>query len=217
MQQINLYLDEFKQKRVPFSAETFVFIFFGSIMFCFLATAVVYIMYVSAAAHIKTAERDLEKMQTAFDLAQNEFQIIELDPRLQVRIDAMQKRVSENQRLLKFLDKRNLHHHQQSFAGMLQALTQVQEQGLWLKEIRFESSGDGLSLSGFALYPESVPAYLTKLGKHPAFRGMQFKVFDLKRDKEQLAFTLSSKRKESEPNEALLEVLGETVQPAKAQ
>jgi len=213
MQQVNLYLDEFKKKRIPFSAETFAFVVFGSLMFCTLASTFAYVFYVYSAEQLRDANARLLKMQTAQELARREFQVIELDPSLQSRIGAMQQRVSQNRQLLKYLGKRNIQQHNQSFAGMLTALTEVQQSGLWLQEVRFDTEVGGLTLNGFALQPEAVPAYLKKLGKHTTFAGMQFKVFDLKRDKDKLAFTLSSKRKDNESSKHYMEVLGETLQP----
>lgn len=217
MQQVNLYLEEFKEKRVPFSAETWVFFTFGTLMFCFIATVVVFIMYVSSAEHISHAKKALADSTLAFEQAQQEYKIIEIDARLLSRIESMKKRRSQNKQLLKYLTKRNIHRSQQSFAAMLTALTRIQEPGLWLTEVQFDQAGDGLSLTGFAQNPESVPSYIKKLGKKEAFAGMQFKVFDLKRQQGQLAFTLSSQRQENEINEALMEVLGEAVQPTEAQ
>jgi len=213
MQQNNLYLEEFKEKRVPFAFETLMFMTFGCVMFCFMASVIAFIMYVSAAEHIRNARAELDSVQTEFELAQQEYKIIDIDSRLQSRIKNMEKRRGQNQKLLNYLAKRNLRQHQQSFAGMLKALTQIQEPGLWLKEVRFEQAGDGLALEGYALNPQSVPRYINKLGMEDAFSGMQFKVFNLSRDKGQLAFTLSSQRKEKEMNETLMEVIGEAVQP----
>lgn len=214
MQQINLYLEEFKEKRIPFSAETFLFSAAGTLMFCFIATVVVFIVYVSSAEHISNAKKELANVTSAFEEAQAEFKIIELDARLEKRIERMKKRRTENDQLLGYLTKRDIRHRQQSFASMLTALTRIQETGLWLTEVKFENAGDGLSLTGYAQRPESVPSYIKKLGRKEAFAGMQFKVFDLKREQGQLAFTLSSQRQENEINEALMEVLGQSVQPA---
>ena len=214
MQQINLYLEEFKEKRIPFAFETFVFMTFGCVMFCFMASVVAFIMYVSAAEHIRNAMAELNSVQTEFELAQTEYKIIDIDSRLQSRIKNMEKRRSQNDQLLSYLAKRNLRQHQQSFAGMLKALTRIKEPGLWLTEVRFEQAGDGLALEGYALNPQSVPRYINKLGLEDAFSGMQFKVFNLSRHEGQLAFTLSSQRQENEMNDALMEVLSETVQPA---
>ena len=212
MQRINLYLEEFKEKRIPFSFESLVFFFFGSIMFCFLGSIVVFIMYVSSAEHIATAKQELADVQDAFEQAQIEFKIIEKDLRLQSRIEQMKERKAQNKQLLTYLTKRSIGGAQQSFSNMLTALTKIQQSGLWLTEVHFKESGDGLSLSGFAQTPDLLPSYIKKLGKKPAFAGMQFKVFDMKRENGVLAFTLSSQRLENEINEALLEVLGEAVQ-----
>lgn len=212
MQKINLYLEEFKEKRVPFSFESLLFFFFGSMMFCFMGSVVAYIMYVSSAAHIETAQKELLNVQDAFEQAQAEFKIIEKDVRLQSRLDQMKQRDQQNRQLLEYLTKRSIDGAHQSFSNMLTALTKIQESGLWLTEVHFEDAGNGLSLSGFASRPELVPSYIKKLGKKEAFAGMQFKVFDMKREDGVLAFTLSSQRLENEINEALMEVLGEAVQ-----
>jgi len=216
MQQVNLYLDEFKERRIPFSADTFLFMTFGSLMFCFMASVVAFIMYVSSAEYISNAKADLKNAKQALEQAKNEFKVIELDARLQSRLNNLKERHSQNSQLLKYLTKRNIVSTKQSFASMLTALTRIQETGLWLTEVRFEDSGDGLSLSGYAQTPESVPSYLKKIGKKEAFAGMQFKVFDLKRKAGLLSFTLSSSRQENEINEALMEVLGEAVQSTQA-
>lgn len=218
MQQINLYLEEFKEKPIPFSAEVLVLSIAGTTVLSLVISLVIFILYISPGSKIQHAEEELADLQNSLEKAQSEFKPMEIDTRLQSRVENMKKRQIQNEKLLRYLTRQGIDRTHQSFASMLTALTRVKESGLWLTEVKFEKAGNGLSLSGYAQKPESVPNYIKKLGKKKAFVGMQFKVFDLKREEDHLAFTLSSQRQEIEINEeALMEVLGEAIQPAQVQ
>lgn len=217
MQKINLYLEEFRDKKVPFSFETLAFFFFGSLMFCIMGTVLVFILYTTSGENIRITQEELHAAEDAFKQAQQQYKIIEKDLRIESQIEILKKQKSENKKLLAYLDNRELADQHSSFSKILEALTTISEPGLWLNEIRLDQAGSSLGLSGYSNEANQVPSYIKKLGEKPAFLGMQFRVFDMKREDGLLAFTLSSKRFGNETDQTLLESLGGSVRPTEAQ
>jgi hypothetical protein len=68
----------------------------------------------------------------------------------------------------------------EGFSPFLLGLARRHVNGLWLREIAIDESGNTLDLKGSVTAPEAVPEFLEVLSQEPAFSGREFKTFGLK-------------------------------------
>ncbi|EAT12449.1 hypothetical protein HF888_15410 [Bermanella marisrubri] len=204
MQQVNLYLDEFKKTEVPFSAAIFLIICGYSIVFSIVISLLLRGVIFYEVKALTEALNSAKKWQEQLAIAERMYPEPKIDPILLKQIDSKQQQVTRNDRVLEFLDSNGLAQKDAAFSEFLGAFTRVEQEGLWLKRIQIESGGSSMRIEGYVLKPKALPNYLKKLSKEPVFNGMDFKVFDLKRDKAVMEFVVSSKV-ESSNIETLLE------------
>ena len=204
MQQINLYLDEFKQIEPKYSA-VFILIlsgyalFIGVVVSTILATLVWY-----QESSMKDHSAKALDWEAQLELAKQAYPEPKTDPLLLRKIETLKQNVARNKTVLRYLNSRQLEVENQAFSVLLLALTWVNQDDLWLTSVAIRDGGQSLSLEGRTLAPESLPKYLDKLSELEVFSDMSFRVFDLKREGDALVFQVSSK-KEVKSVETLLE------------
>jgi len=194
MQQVNLYLDEFKHIEPPFSAMLMQFLAVYSLVFGLLVTAFLAMLSWNKQGEMDQYNVDLIKWGAELKLAKIEYpepQVNAIYPR---KVTSLKQDVKRNKKVLKYLLSRQLQAELQSFSILLLALTWVDQPDLWLTEIKISEGGANLSLTGRALNAEALPSYLKKLAGLDVFSELKFKVFEMDRDGDQLVFTVSSER-----------------------
>lgn len=205
MQQINLYLEEFKHKKRPYSAQTIMVAMLAGFALSVIASVGIWMTNYKMKSQIEGQREKVEAAENYLKEVAKDYPAPIIDSRLERTVEAMSERKDRNQRLLGYLSKHNLSIHRQSFSRILEALYGISEKGLWLTSIIIRDGGTSITLQGLMQKPDSLPKYLKKLGQEAAFQGMQFSVFDLNRQAENIAFKVSSERKE-EANDLLHEV-----------
>ena len=113
-----------------------------------------------------------------------------------MQIESLDAEKNANEQILTYLQTHSLSIEQQSFSVYLLALTWVKEPGLWLTSVKISDGGRSLKLSGRTQSADLLPKYLQKIAAIDVFSEMNFKVFDMKRDKQGLKFVVSSNREE---------------------
>lgn len=204
MQQVNLYLDEFKKTEIPFSAAIFLIICGYSIAISILISLLLRGVIFYEGLALSEAKDAATKWQEQLSIAERMYPEPKVDPILLKQIESKRQQVTRNDRVLDFLESNGLAQKDAAFSEFLSAFTRVEQEGLWLKRIQIESGGSSLRIEGYVLKPKALPDYLQKLSKEPVFNGMDFKVFDLKRDEGVMEFVVSS-NVESSNIETLLE------------
>ena len=198
MQQINLYLDEFKHLEPSYSAYTMALLALASV----LAAAVVAVILAAFMwwwqAELAGQQRQWQSWQQALQVAKARYPEPQIDARLVRSISASKLDIERNRQVLQYLHSQQLDAEQQSFSVYLLGLTWVIEKDLWLTEIKISSGGGKLSLSGRALSAEALPSYLKKLSEIEVFADMKFRVFEMKRERDVLSFVVSSDRERKE-------------------
>lgn len=197
MQQVNLYLESFKRTEPLYSAKTMLFIAIYSAVFAVLVAVVLFVMAWMNGNESKTLSRSLIDWQNNFEQAQKDYPRSVVDSNLIRQIEMLDHEKSSNDKILAYLQTHNLNIEQQSFSVYLLALTWIKEPGLWLTEVRITDGGKSLTLIGRTSSAELLPNYLDKIAQIDLFTEMNFKVFDMKRDKQGLKFVVSSKREEA--------------------
>ncbi len=207
MQQINLYLDEFKHIDPPYSANTMlrlalVSVLAGGVVSLLLA-ALMWWWQGELQAHQKQWQgwqQDLQEAKVLYPEPQ-------VDARLARNITSIKLDIERNRKVLQYLHSRQLDAEHQSFSVYLLALTWVIEKDLWLTEIEITKGGASLSLSGRALNAKALPSYLKKLSEIEVFAEMKFRVFEMTREQDELTFVVSSDRQTNDMDD-VLELLG---------
>lgn len=194
MQQVNLYLDEFKQIKPPYSALFNAALLTGIIILSIIISVVLYIGVWHQKSQLDFVQQDLNTWQQALEVAQKKYPDPLVDSALTQKITSLEKKSQRNEKLLRFLSTRNMDVKRQSFSKILSALTQIKQPGLWLTEINIAKGGATLSFSGFTQKASALPEYLKKLAKLSEFEDMHFKVFDMNRKGSNFAFMISSSR-----------------------
>jgi len=194
MQQVNLYLDEFKQIEPPFSALLNAVLLAGIFILSIIISVILFIVVWYEQSQLQIVQQDLNKWQQALEVAQKKYPEPLVDSALTQKIESLEQGSQRNQKLLRFLSTRNMNVESQSFSKLLTALTEIQQPGLWLTEITITKGGASLSFSGFTQQASALPEYLKKLSKLNEFKDLHFKVFDMNREGANLSFVISSSR-----------------------
>ena len=206
MQQVNLYLNEFKRVEVPVSA-SIILIICGYI-FCLG-------LLVSAALSIWLYFENQQAKQLTEQVAHWEIELEAVakanpEPKpndeLIKEIKILEKKISVNQDVIAYLDYEGLADQNIRFSVFMQALSKTKNDKVWLSNVSIKNSGKAISLKGGALDVEAIPKYLSQLSEHSAFRSIEFEVFDIKREGKYVRFVLDSVREEDQ-DESYLEKL----------
>lgn len=204
MQQVNLYLNEFKHIEPPYSAATLLYLSVYSILFGFLISGFLVSILWWQKAELKVSKKQLNVWQENLAIAKIEFPEPKVDEKFKVIISELKEEMARNKVVLKYLESRQIQVEHQSFSVFLLALTWVIEKDLWLTDIQITEGGENLHLSGRALKADSLPIYLKKLSEIDVFSNMKFRVFEMDREENEFSFVVSSMR-EGRDLESILE------------
>ena len=69
----------------------------------------------------------------------------------------------------------------QGFSGYLEGLARQHVEGVWLTGVTISAGGEQLGLTGSTLDAQLVPRYLRQLSAESAFKGREFKTFQMQR------------------------------------
>jgi len=204
MQQINLYLDEFKRIEPKFSAAVILILSGYAFVIGVIITGVLVSMLWYQQSNLKQHQAKATEWEKQLAAAEQVYPEPKVDPLLLRKIDTLKENIARNQTVLRYLNGRQLEVENQAFSVLLLALTWVNQEDLWLTKVAIKDGGQSLSLSGKTLNPDSLPVYLDKLSELEVFSDMSFRVFDLTREPDGLSFEVSTK-KEVKTVESLLE------------
>ncbi len=210
MQQVNLYLDEFKHIEAPYSAATLMFLSVYSLIFGLLIGGVLLSILWWQQSGLQTNKKQLNVWQENLSIAKIEFPEPKIDQHLKNNISRLKEEIIKNKAVLKYLQSRQIEVEHQSFSVLLLALTWVTEKDLWLTDIKITGGGENLFLSGRSLRADSLPNYLKKLSEIDVFSQLQFRVFEMDREGDEFTFVVSSMREEDNLEQALKKVTGKS-------
>jgi len=204
MQQINLYLDEFKRIEPKFSAAVILILSGYAFVIGAIISGALAGMLWYQQSNLKQHQAKATEWEKQLAAAEQVYPEPKVDPLLLRKIDTLKENIARNQTVLRYLNGRQLEVENQAFSVLLLALTWVNQEDLWLTKVAIKDGGQSLSLTGKTLNPDSLPVYLDKLSELEVFSDMSFRVFDLTREPDGLIFEVSTK-KEVKTVESLLE------------
>ena len=177
-QQINLYQDRFREKRLWISAAQvaaamLVVIVAGAIWSFLLDTEL------RQAEQEKTAiQADRDRMAAELAAANAEMAELLEDNRLDIEIENTARQISARKKVLNFVDA-NRFGSGEGFSGYLVALSNLHVDAIWLNQIRL---GDNfVQIRGSSLSAEQVPGYFDRFSGEAIFQGNRFDLFELNR------------------------------------
>lgn len=196
MQQINLYLDEFKVQEPRFSAAIIVIIN-SYIVAIGLIFALIFWLFnqwqLNNQNMLKEYARD---QQIQLNKAMQEHPEPKIDQSIIEEITALEVKQRKNRNILKYLNKRENQQEDIRFSHYLSALSTLDQRDTWLTKIELEGTHLGIELIGYALHSNAIPEYISKLSQLKEFNGITFQNIDLKREGEYLRFIIGSREKQ---------------------
>lgn len=197
-QQVNLYQDELRPKKLNYSAAMMAQLSLVLIVVLSVVTGFIYFQlqlqqkqYVLSQQIQKQATADLQKLQTELSLRKK-------DAVLAKRVVDKTKELSNKKKVLNILS-RDEFGNTKGFVEHVSGLARQRINGLWLTQIRIASGGTNVSLQGTTNKPALLPKYLQRLSAEKAFAGTEFESLLMARQekkKQWLNFSLQNKKTE---------------------
>jgi hypothetical protein len=173
VQNVNLYLPEFRKKKVWLDAEKTVLIAGAGLLLMLVATAVDYWQLTQLRGDLAAKGEEYEQAtaETAELLAQ--YGVQTEDPALLANIRELEEDLQSKQALLQFLEGRELG-NAAGFSEYLADLSRHHVQGLSVNYVSLTEGGRAVEFEGEVLRPELALDFLQELGKGNAYAGMEF-------------------------------------------
>jgi len=195
MQQVNLYTDDFRPKKVILPLEHILLL---PVLVGLILVGVSFLLY-SNLTHEKqelaNKEARIAKMHHTIEILEAKAKLQRLDDSLDQANKRLSSTIEARQKMVALLDTVVVKDDKGGFSNFLASLARQKVEGLWLDAIKIGASGKTMALEGFTLNAESVPVYLKNLRQEPSFMDRSFTVFELLKDKgksKNLKFSLRS-------------------------
>lgn len=178
-QEINLYQERFKEKKLILSAVN-VMILLSLVIVAVLVSSYFY-ADMRLQAELENEQLQIEKENATQRLAnlKSRLERILADNQYELQIRKVSDSISARNNMLRFIENSQFGSGE-GFSKNLEALTNLKRSDLWLNEIALTSHY--VKLSGSALNADSVPEYFVLVQNEEIFKGQQFDIFELDRD-----------------------------------
>ena len=177
-QQINLYQDRFKEKRLFASAAQVIILL---LVMLFGIAGWSYLM----ASDLNDSKQINLRLKASQSLINNELTIVtaELnqalaDDRITTLVNDTSKQLRARKQVIRFVEN-NQFGSGEGFSAYLKSLSNLQVDNVWLDEILLSDSF--VKISGSALSAELIPTYFASFSEEAVFRGQRFQLFELDR------------------------------------
>ena len=198
-QQVNLYQERFKKKRLWLSA--------AQLSVC--AIAVVFVLGLASfwfERELHDAERfnvsikqDQLQLSADLEVANAEMSRLLADRSLEQEVEDIRGEITARKRVLRFVDS-NQFGSGQGFSESLDALSRLQVSDLWLNEIHLAEGYIGIK--GSSLAADLVPMYFNGFKNEDVFSGNRFDIFKLDRPQDsdwKVDFEIATREKVDSP------------------
>jgi hypothetical protein len=200
MQQINLYLPEFRPNREPLRAIHMLWIGLALlvllIVFSFYSNHQ-YAVLEQQLAQEKAAQQNLQTQLQAFSVKKPAQSSAELD----IKIAQLQKNLQRHLQILSMISHQDLG-NDKGFSPQLNALGQASLSSISVETFSLQRGGKYVELGGLTRSADQIPLYIQRLRRDSSFTDVGFGVLSIERDKEQaglLKFSLAKAKDEKSP------------------
>lgn len=192
-QQINLYQDQFRPKRVALPAVQMVQLAVAVVGLLLIATLVLAWQGRRQAADfaeqrqlLAAQERELARLEASLPAPKE-------DPRLRELLGRLERELAAKQSFLTRFDSHSLG-ETRGFSMYMRGLARRPLPDLWLR--RIELTGDGeLAFEGSAKSPEAVPIFVRMLTDEQVFQGREFRTLRMSEEDGRVDFDLRSRER----------------------
>lgn len=180
MQNINLYLPEFRKKKSWLDAEKTVLIAGAGIVLLVIASGIEYFQLAQMRSEVAATEQEYTQVAAATAALVAQYGTQTEDPALLASIRSLEEDLQSKQALLQFLEGRELG-NAEGFSEYLADLSRHHVQGLSLDHVSLTEGGHSVELGGQVLKAELALLFLQELRKGSAYLGMEFESVELDR------------------------------------
>lgn len=177
-QQINLYQDRFKEKKL-FASAAQVMILLLAMLFGIAGWS--YLI----GSGLNDSKQQNQSLKASQSLVNNELTIVtaELnrqlsDGRITDLVNDISRQLRARKQVIRFVEN-NQFGSGEGFSAYLKSLSNLQVDNVWLDEILLSDSF--VKIRGSALSAELIPTYFASFSKEAVFRGQRFQLFELDR------------------------------------
>lgn len=201
MQQINLYLPEFRPNREPLRA---VHMAWAGLAFLILLLA-----FSFYSKHQQTQlQQQLVQEQNALQSMQTQLQVLSVKKPMQssaeldIKIAQLQKNLQRHLQILSMISHQDLG-NDKGFSAQLNALGQASLSTISVESFSLQRGGKYAELSGLTRGADQIPLYLQRLRRDSSFTDVGFGVLNIERDAQQsglLKFSLAKAKDDKSGN-----------------
>ena len=200
MQQVNLYQDELKAKKLNYSALMLAQLTLLLIVILSVAAGFKYFQLQQHESSLVESKQNQKMAMAELQEIQTELSLRKKDTKLAKRIIQKTDELSNKQKVLSILS-RDEFGNTKGFIEHVSGLARQRIDGLWLTKIRIAGGGTDVTLDGITSKPSLLPKYLQRLSSEKAFSGTEFQSLLMARQEKKknwLNFSLQNQAVEEE-------------------
>ncbi len=179
VQQINLYQDRFREKRLWISAVQVA----GAVLVTVAAISIWSFLLHSEFQQVEqrnlAIKADRDRLGEELNAANAELARLLEDSQLDIEIENMARQISARKKVLNFVDA-NRFGSGEGFSSYLVALSRLRADDIWLNQVYLAENF--VQIKGSSLSAEQVPGYFDRFSEERIFQGNRFDLFELNRD-----------------------------------
>ena len=207
MQQVNLYTEAFRPKKVVLPLEHIVLLTVLSILLVIAASFGLNASLAKGELRLHEKETRVTKMAEQLVKFEAKAKQLRQDDSLVAANNRLSTKLDARRQMIGVLDSVVVK-DDEGFSNLLLSLARQKTEGLWLTSIHIGASGQDMTIEGTTLNANAVPEYLQNLRSESGFIGRTFTLFNLDADLEQpsrLDFSLRSQASQASDNLVLEE------------
>lgn len=199
LQQVNLFQDELKSKKLKYSALMMIQLSFTLIVIFSAVMAFKYTQLQFRQGNLAEQQQKQKIVLADLQKIQSELAKRQKDPTLAIKILKRSKELANKQKVVGILSQDEFG-STKGFVEHFIGLARQRIEGLWLTKIRIADGGTNIALHGTTIKAALLPQYLQKLSSEKVFVGAEFQSLYMERQKKKknwLNFSLQNKKIES--------------------
>ena len=181
VQQINLYQDRFREKRLWISAMQVAAAFLVVVAVAAIWSFLLQSELGQEQQRNRQVMVDRDRIKAELTQINEELAALLEDDRLDREIETNARQISARKKILNFVAA-NRFGSGQGFSSYLVALSNLKVDDIWLNKIHLGENY--VQIKGSALNANQVPAYFDRFSSENVFQGNRFDLFQLSRDRE---------------------------------
>ena len=182
-QEINLYRDALRPPQLVLPAIQIVTLVGVAAGLVLLLSLVTWVRLLGAQTEVASLQQAQQAQQARIAEITQLLASRQKSPLLAQQVARLEQELKSKQKLLKLVSGQS-EGNTVGFSAHLAGLGRHQRDGLWFTRIGFTQGGVGMTLAGSTLDPQHLPVYLRALAAEPAFLGIEFDTFWMRRPEE---------------------------------